>query len=249
MSTAMSKHLVWIAATLLLIGCKVEPLKITRTKTSVSNGLTFNYMIENVSGWDVIVEDTIWLERPKLTREVLGLLDESLQRIARALPPAAVERLRAIPIYVTDTKSGRGGVAHVHTTAAWLIANGEDERKVFAVDVCDPERLEKYLSYQRWMILNDLSLAYLGRYFTAGEKIELWDLHKRALAEGKYGILPYMNEMRRSWASSSPPAYFAEASEAYWGKNEAFPFDRKDLQEYDPKMYEFVERVWTGTRE
>jgi hypothetical protein len=245
----MRSGIVVVTAALLILGCRVEPLKITRTKTSVSNGLTFNYMVENVRGWDVIIKDTLWLERPKLIREVLGMLDESLSRISGSLPSQALERLRAIPIYVTDTKSSRGGSVHVHNSAGWLIANGEDEQKVLAVDVCDPEQLDEDLKHHRWLVLNDLSLAYQGKFLTSEDKIKLASLHQKALASGKYGILPFADQMRKSWASTSPPAYFAETSVAYWARNVAFPFDRHDLLDYDPDILDFLARVWTRLEE
>jgi hypothetical protein len=248
MSTAMSKHLVLIAATLLLIGCKVEPLKITRTKTSVSNGLTFNYMVENVSGWDVIVEDTIWLERPKLTREILETVYQSLSQIALTLPENAVEHLRLIPIYITDTKSS-GRAAHVHRSEGWLRAHGEDEEKVDAVDVCDPDLLRPYLNDQPWMILHELTHAFEQRFSTAEERDQLRQLHQQVKDAGKYGQVPYLHGMRQSYAATDPHEYLAESSEAYWGRNDFFPFDREDLKKYDSNMYEFVEEFWTRKRE
>jgi hypothetical protein len=59
--------------------------------------------------------------------------------------------------------------------------------------------------------------------------------------------LPYESYMRPSRSAVSPMAYFAETSVAYWERNLGYPFDRKDLLEYDPKMYAFLEKVWMQT--
>jgi hypothetical protein len=38
--------------------------------------------------------------------------------------------------------------------------------------------------------------------------------------------------------------YFAEASEAYFGTNDFYPFVRTELQRHDPEMYELLKRLW-----
>jgi hypothetical protein len=38
--------------------------------------------------------------------------------------------------------------------------------------------------------------------------------------------------------------YFAELSEAYWGKNDFYPFTRSELLQHDPLGYEAVKRAW-----
>jgi hypothetical protein len=244
----MKQDLVLIPLLLLLIGCKMEPMKIANKRTSVSNDRTFTYAVEKVQGWDVRVKDTLWLEKPKLVREVFDILTVQLRAVIDTLPTQVVERLRTIPIYVTDTRSAPSST-HVHNAASWLLAHGEDEEKVLAIDIADPEKLRSDVNLSRWVLLNNLALAYQGRFLSAKERIELWEMHRAALDSGKYGVLPYEGYMRRSWSASSPTAYFAETSIAYWAHNSGYPFNRKDLLEYDPKMYAFLERVWTGPRE
>jgi len=38
--------------------------------------------------------------------------------------------------------------------------------------------------------------------------------------------------------------YFAEMTEAYWGKNDYFPFVRSELLDFDEKAYQMVETAW-----
>ena len=38
--------------------------------------------------------------------------------------------------------------------------------------------------------------------------------------------------------------YFAESSEAYFGKNEFYPFVRAELKQHDPNMYALLEKLW-----
>lgn len=38
--------------------------------------------------------------------------------------------------------------------------------------------------------------------------------------------------------------YFAELTEAYFGKNDFYPFTRAELKTHDPKGYRMIEAVW-----
>jgi hypothetical protein len=42
--------------------------------------------------------------------------------------------------------------------------------------------------------------------------------------------------------------FFAECSEAYWGRNDYQPFDRDEFAQFDPVGYRAVERAWTEVK-
>lgn len=48
----------------------------------------------------------------------------------------------------------------------------------------------------------------------------------------------------RACAMSNAKEYFAESSEAYFGRNDFYPFTRAELKEHDPQMYDLLERLW-----
>jgi hypothetical protein len=43
---------------------------------------------------------------------------------------------------------------------------------------------------------------------------------------------------------TDPKEYFAEATEAYFGVNDFYPFVRAELHEHDPGMYQLLEKIW-----
>ena len=49
---------------------------------------------------------------------------------------------------------------------------------------------------------------------------------------------------RRAYALTNRMEYFAELSEAYLGVNDFQPFDRAELQRYDPQGFALMEKVW-----
>ena len=48
----------------------------------------------------------------------------------------------------------------------------------------------------------------------------------------------------RHYALNNDEEYFAETTEAYFGKNDFFPFERAELKEFDPTGYALMEEVW-----
>jgi len=38
--------------------------------------------------------------------------------------------------------------------------------------------------------------------------------------------------------------YFAECTEAYFGVNDFYPFNKAELKEHDPDMYDLLTDIW-----
>ena len=43
---------------------------------------------------------------------------------------------------------------------------------------------------------------------------------------------------------TNPMEYFAETTEAYFGRNDFFPFTRDELKKHDPEMFELLGKLW-----
>jgi Mlc titration factor MtfA (ptsG expression regulator) len=47
-----------------------------------------------------------------------------------------------------------------------------------------------------------------------------------------------------AYAISNPAEYFAESTEAYFTRNDFFPYTRKELEKHDPGMAVLIEKLW-----
>jgi hypothetical protein len=66
-----------------------------------------------------------------------------------------------------------------------------------------------------------------------------------AKAAQKYkSVLRANGKHERHYALNNAKEYFAEATEAFFGRNDFEPFTRAELKEFDPKMCATVRRVW-----
>jgi hypothetical protein len=53
----------------------------------------------------------------------------------------------------------------------------------------------------------------------------------------------------RAYAMDNVPEYFAENSEALFGRNDFYPFTREDLGKHDPSMLALLQQVWQVSTE
>jgi hypothetical protein len=48
----------------------------------------------------------------------------------------------------------------------------------------------------------------------------------------------------RAYAMTDPMEYFAESTEAFFSRNDFFPFDRAELERHDPEMARLLVELW-----
>ena len=82
------------------------------------------------------------------------------------------------------------------------------------------------------------------------DNAEIKAAYERAKASGSYDKVERWfgngrpNTRERAYALTNPMEYFAETTEAFFSRNDFFPFTRKELHRHDPEMETLLERVW-----
>jgi len=73
-----------------------------------------------------------------------------------------------------------------------------------------------------------------------------------AKASGKYDHIERWhgngkpNTFERAYAMTDPMEYFAEGTEAFFSRNDFFPFTRDELKQHDPEMFALLAKLWGG---
>ena len=94
------------------------------------------------------------------------------------------------------------------------------------------------------VILHELAHAYHDQVLGFDEA-EILKAYEAAMKEGNYEkVLLFNGETVRHYATTNHKEYFAEATEAYFYRNDFHPFVRAELQKHDPAGYALMERVW-----
>ena len=201
------------------------------------------YRSLRVRGFAVHLESALDAETA-LREEVLALLAAKLREIETALPPAAVERLREVPLWFhLERPAAPGGV--YHPSLAWLRSHeGHDGRWARGVEFGVARNFLDWMRTQPSMVLHELAHAWHDQVLGYGDE-SLRRAFERAREAGLYDeVLHVEGGRKRHYALNNPQEFFAEMSEALYGVNDFFPFVRAELRETDPATAQAVEEAW-----
>jgi hypothetical protein len=204
-----------------------------------------------VSGWTVYVHHELLLHEPESTRHALELLKGQLDEIVRTLPAPATIELQKVPLYFSPTYPGVQPRAEYHPGRDWLEKNGRDPEMAKGVEFTNLAIFDAETDRMPNLALHELAHAFHDRAIPMGfANPEIRGAFETAKAGGKYdkverrhgGNRPNTFEM--AYAMTNASEYFAETTEAFFGKNDFFPFDQAELKRQDPAMLTLLEKLW-----
>ncbi len=202
------------------------------------------YLASEHQGWTVYVNVTCAEQRPVETKEALQLLDEKLTDIVRVVPYHPLLSLQKVPIFVQSQIFDLHGLRY-NPSSKWLKEHNDDPRKAGGVEINNVADFLSWSQHQPWVVLHELSHAYHHQVLGYSNK----DVKNAFSAANQSGLYQQVAVVRkrekvRSYALNNEQEYFAELSEAYFGRNDFFPFSNQELLKYDPVGYQMVAKVW-----
>lgn len=228
-----------------------------KTKAPANPGNTkaqARYDARDISGWSVHISRKLIASDAQATEHALTLLKKMLDEIVRDVPAAAVAELKKVPLYFNPSyKGGRSG-AEFHPGAGWLRDNGRDPDMARAVEFSGVHDFEAEMRRMPNFALHELAHAYHNRVLKDGfDAAEIKTAYVHAKIAGRYERVERSrgdgspNTFERAYAITDPMEYFAEATEAYFSRNDFFPFTRDELKSHDPEMFALLEKLWGVT--
>jgi len=131
-----------------------------------------------------------------------------------------------------------------HPSADWLREHLMNPDKAGAVEVANAKTFLDWTHQQPWMVLHELAHGYHFQVLGT-DHADVRACYEQAVKSKSYeSVLHHDGKKVRHYALTNDKEYFAEATEAYFGTNDYYPFVRAELKEHDPKMYEVLEKVW-----
>jgi hypothetical protein len=206
------------------------------------------YTQQEIEGWTVLVHKRLLDDKhQKLGRRTLKLLEDQLFRISQVVPSRPLAKLRRIPIWVEVEEPHHPCMCY-HVSAGWLQQHGMNPQKAGAVEIANAENFLSWSFQQPWMVLHELAHGYHDQVL-GFDNPEIRACFEQAVASKSYeSVLHWDGHKVRAYALTNAKEYFAEATEAFFGTNDFYPFVRSELKEHDPRMYQLLEKVWeTGS--
>ncbi len=201
--------------------------------------------VRTIEGWSVFARRELLDGADARGPEVLELLRVQLYLVARRVPAPALAKLRAVRIWVERDEPHHECMAY-HPEAAWLVEAGMDPSKARCVELANVDRFLKWTIEQPYMLLHELAHAYHHRFLEGGfENAEVRAAFDRATGAKRYeAVTDCRGKVVRGYAAKNPMEYFAEATEAFFGTNDFFPYVRPELRAHDPEMFDLLVKLW-----
>jgi GH43 family beta-xylosidase len=206
-----------------------------------------SHTTRNIEGWTIHMDDRLLRGADAgLGQRALRLLENRLFQIALVVPADKVQCLRQVPIWLDRTHGELKGMQY-HPSADWLRDHGYSTNLAKCVHIPDASRFltpEDHYVRQPWAVLHELAHAYHDRVlgFDNPEIAAVW---KRVKESGHFdSVLHIYGGKKQHYALTNQKEFFAEMTEAYFGMNDFYPFNRGELKQSEPEVFELLRRIW-----
>ena len=211
-----------------------------------AKGVRFDPVVQKIEGWTVHVDpQLIDGEYREEGARALSMLANHLERIAILLPEDRLRKMQKLEIWIEHHHPTLGAMQY-HPNPGWLRSRGHDPRLAKKVHI---PRAKSLLSRQQLVkhpavVLHELAHAYHDQCLSFDRR-DIVEAYEKAKAKGDYEkVLLYNGRRVRHYAMKDHKEYFAEATEAYFYRNDFYPFVRAELKEHDPALHDLLVEIW-----
>jgi hypothetical protein len=232
----------WKKVTLLVLLC-------CSSKTATTS--TESFRTNSIEGWRVLVNERLFAENHPTTETALKFLQVQLHEIVEKVPTPALGKLREVTLWFSPEYPGAKPKAEYHPAAGWLREHGRNEQMAKGVEFTNIAQFEAETRRMPNFTLHELAHAFHDRVLTNGfDNAEIKAAYDRAKFSGSYDKVERWhgdgrpNTHERAYAMTNPMEYFAESTEAFFSRNDFFPFTADELKGHDPQMYQLLAKLW-----
>jgi len=204
-----------------------------------------------IEGWTVQVDRRLLEgegEGGETGERALALLRARLVDITVVVPADKVARLREVPIWL-DLNHGKLTSMQYHPSADWLKNNGysPDMAKAVHIPVAAGFLATRHQHVQPWCVLHELAHAYHDRVigFDDARVMAVWEKY---VASGKGAFALHISgKSVPHYGLTNQKEFFAEMTEAYFGRNDFAPFVYGQLKRDEPGTLALLREIWGPT--
>jgi hypothetical protein len=203
-----------------------------------------DYQTRTIEGWTVLVSERLLADEKTATRQAIDGLTRQLHQIVRSLPGAAVAHLRAVSLWISPEYPGVQPKAEYHPNADWLREHGRNPAMAKSVEFTNVLIFDGETRRMPVFVLHELAHAYHDQVLGFDNRT-IAAVSRQAMAAKLYDAVRRNDgKTVRAYAATNAREYFAETTEAFFGRNDFYPFTREELKQHDPRMYDLLERIW-----
>jgi dipeptidyl-peptidase-4 len=203
-------------------------------------------VVRDIEGWTVHVDpDLLDGERQEEGARALRMLANHLERIALLVPEERLRDMQKLEIWIERHHPSLGAMQY-HPNPGWLKDHGHDPCLAKKVHIPRARSLlsRHQLIKHPMVVLHELAHAYHDQFLGFDDR-RIIEAYEKAKASGSYEeVLLYTGKRVRHYAMTNHKEYFAEGTEAYFYRNDFYPFVRAELKEHDPILHDLLVEIW-----
>lgn len=201
---------------------------------------TSSYEARTIEGWKVLISPDIGFD-PETRDRLLAIVTEQLKQVGTTVPPAALAKIKHTRLWI-EPASDSGQIGRYYADVNSIDEEGLNPDKAFGVEVTTDGLEETDLNPS--LILHELAHAYYEQVL-AFDVGPIGQAFEAAQASGKYDSVDVADgEISRAYALVDQGEFFAELTEAYYGRNDFFPFNRAELEAFDAASAKAIREAW-----
>lgn len=203
---------------------------------------------KQIEGWRVLIQGTFSPEETRLLPRAEALLAVQLKTICQRVPAGPLAELRKVTLWISGKYPNVPERAEYHPSADWLRENGRNPAMARGIELTNVRLCEQESRRMPLFVLHELAHAYHDRVLTNHDP-RLIAAFESAQRGGKYeDVLRQDADGRRrrarAYALTNVQEYFAEGTEAFFGANDFYPFNRAELKKHDPMLHDLLAEIW-----
>ena len=207
-------------------------------------------VIRDLHGFRVHVDPALLSgDHAKAGSKALSMLANHLERISVLVPAAPLARLRKLGIWIEREHPELSNMQY-HPSVGWLEHHGYDPRLAKKVHI---PRARALLSRAQMMkhpavVLHELAHAFHDQVLGFDDQRVVKAFRAARAARTYEDVLAHDGRRVRHYVLTNHKEYFAEATEAFFYRNDFYPFVRAELRQIDPGCHALLETIWGSAR-
>ena len=224
------------------------------TLSGAAHAATPTYQTQTLEGWTVNVDSRLPATNKAATDKALGLLAGQLKEIVRVVPAGPVAQLRKVTLWLSPPYAGQPPRAEYHMSPIWLSQNGRNPAMARGIEISNVLVYEAETQRMPMFVLHELAHAYQDQFLGAAGNAEAQAVFDRATASKLYDRVERFNgpglpkTFERAYAMNNAGEFFAEMTEAFFGRNDYYPYTRDELAKHDPATLAMIQKAWQVTQ-
>lgn len=210
----------------------------------------FDPVAKTIEGWTVHIEPSMLESEPhSQDARSLAMLEAHLRILTAMVPDDRLAKLQDLEIWVEREHPSLKSMQY-HPSEQWLRDNGHDPRlaKKYHVPVARNLISSAQLAKHPMVVLHELAHAYHDQVLGFDEP-RIIAAFEKAKAAGTYEkVMLFNGKIVRHYALTDHKEYFAEGTEAFFNRNDFYPFVRAELEKHDPTLHNLLLEIWGEPR-